>query len=127
MVANRSRTTRRVDPRQGVASRNVAGLADELILEIMRSLEIDAQWTRYFDATAAEDIAAARSAGRRAGRALKVKVTTHQTPPAAGQVVVIVAMREVAPEDEARLLERAVLPMEAASARKYRPDAGNNI
>ncbi|HEY5858233.1 MAG TPA: hypothetical protein VIW24_30470 [Aldersonia sp.] len=100
---------------------------DELILEIMRSLEIDAQWIRYFDATAAEGIAAARSAGRRAGRALKVKVTTHQTPPAAGQVVVIVAMREVAPEDKARLLERAVLLMEAASARKHRPDAGNNI
>jgi hypothetical protein len=101
------------------------GPDDELTLEIMRSLEIDAQWTRYFDATAAEEIAAARSAGRRAGRALKVKVATHQTAPGAGQVVVIVALREVAPEDKERLLERAVLLMEAAEARRHGPGGGN--
>ena len=90
---------------------SVTDPTDELTLEIMRSLEIDRQWVRRFDPVDFDGIAKARSAGRRAGRALGVKIVTRQSDPARrkdGQVVVIVVVDqdETDPEEAKRLEER---------------------
>jgi hypothetical protein len=88
----------------------------ELTQEIMRRLEIDAQWVKHFDPTDVEGIAKARSAGRRAGRALRLKVITHQSSPEQREderVVVIVAVnQDLPPEDKERLAERSRLLMD---------------
>jgi hypothetical protein len=74
-------------------------------------LETDRQWIRHFDPTDTDGIAAARSAGRRAGRALGVKVVTHQSDPRKredGQVVVAVVVdEELGPAQKAVMDERA--------------------
>ncbi|MYW94309.1 hypothetical protein G3I59_27845 [Amycolatopsis rubida] len=86
---------------------------DDLTLEIMRHLEIDQQWVRHFDPANVDGIAEARTAGRRAGRALKLKVITFQSDPEKredGKVVVIVAVnQEPPPEDRERMDERTRL------------------
>ncbi|WP_133116302.1 hypothetical protein [Amycolatopsis antarctica] len=91
---------------------------DELTLQIMRHLEVDAQWVRHFDPTDLVGIAESRAAGRRAGRALKLKVVTVESDSAAredGRGVVVVAVNQkMAPEDDARLDERARLLMDEA-------------
>ena len=64
-------------------------------------LEYRGLWVRHFYPSDAEGIAAARSAGRRAGRALGVKIVTRQSDPALradGQVVVIVYAEELEPD-----------------------------
>ncbi|GAB1813782.1 hypothetical protein [Mycobacterium sp. MUNTM1] len=87
---------------------------DELTSEIMRALEIDRQWVRDFDPDDVDGISRARTAGRRAGRALKLKVATVQSDPARRKdrrvaVWVVVNQDETDPEEERRLSERAAL------------------
>jgi hypothetical protein len=68
-----------------------------LFADVKRSLRSDRQWVRHFDPDDTDGIAVARSAGRRAGRALGVKVVSHQSDPRDredGKVVVIVAVNE---------------------------------
>ncbi|MEV5652942.1 hypothetical protein AB0L57_32225 [Nocardia sp. NPDC052254] len=76
----------------------------------MRSIEIDRQWVMHFDPSDIEEIAEARSARRRAGRALGVKIITHQRGSALrkdGKVVVVaVNQDETDPEEEKRLKEQ---------------------
>jgi hypothetical protein len=84
---------------------------DLLFADVKRSLRSDRQWVRHFDPADTDGIAAARSAGRRAGRALGVKVVTHQSAPGDredGRVVVVVAVNEEpAPAERERMNERA--------------------
>lgn len=84
---------------------------DLLFQRVKRSLETDRQWIRHFDPSDTDGIAAARSAGRRVGRALGVKVVTHQSDPQAredGQVVVAVVIdEELDPAQRERMSERA--------------------
>jgi hypothetical protein len=86
---------------------------DELALTIARHLEIDWQYVKHVEAWDTEQIAAIRSAGRRAGRHLGYKIMTHQSDPSRredGRVVVIVAVRETPnPEDGERMKERSRL------------------
>ncbi|MFJ4649703.1 hypothetical protein ACIP5Y_00350 [Nocardia sp. NPDC088792] len=87
--------------------------ADDLKREIMQSPEIDRQWIRLFDAADIVGIAEARSAGRKAGRSLKMKVATFHTDPrrrADGLVAVIVTMNqeENDPEEEQRMWKRTL-------------------
>ena len=89
--------------------------ADELKLEIMRALEIDWQWVRRYQASDTDEIAAARAAGRRAGRALGMKIRTTQSTPTdqeTGTVVVVVAVtntEELPAADQERMAERSRL------------------
>ncbi|MFD9550307.1 hypothetical protein ACFWBG_23175 [Nocardia salmonicida] len=92
----------------------MGGPTDELTLTIMRSLEIDWQWVKHFDPADVTGIAEARSAGRRAGRAMGLKIVTFASDPAKredGRVVVIVAVNQPAsdPEDEKRMEDRSRL------------------
>jgi hypothetical protein len=82
---------------------------DLLVADVKRSLKSDRQWVRLFDPDDTDGIAEARSAGRRAGRALGVKVATHQSDPREdGQVVVIVTVNEEpTPAEKERIDERA--------------------
>jgi hypothetical protein len=89
---------------------------DELTLLIARHLEVDWQYVRRIRARDADQIAAVRTAGRRAGRLLGYKITTRQSAPSdEGRVTVIVAVR-VPPsqEDNDRMQERARLLMNRA-------------
>lgn len=89
---------------------------DDLILEIMRRLEIDWQYVAHLDATDAATIARLRSAGRKAGRRLGVKVRTFQSDPGkrddAKVVVIITVNQAMDPEDEARMEARSRLLLE---------------
>jgi hypothetical protein len=84
---------------------------DLLFADVRRSLRSDRQWVRHFDPDDTDAIAAARSAGRRAGRALGVKVVTHQSDPRDredGRGVVVVAVNEeLSPTEKERADERA--------------------
>lgn len=86
---------------------------DELTQTIMRYLEIDRQYITDCLPSEAERIAAIRSAGRKAGRQLGLKIVTHQTDPAQrndGRVVVLVIANEGSDsEDSQRLAERSQL------------------
>ena len=89
---------------------------DELTLLIARHLEVDWQYVRRIRARDADQIAAVRTAGRRAGRLLGYKITTRQSAPDdEDRVTVIVAVR-VPPtqEDNERMQERARLLMNRA-------------
>ncbi|QUQ68978.1 hypothetical protein [Kutzneria sp. CA-103260] len=88
---------------------------DPLMLEIMRHLEVDWEWTRHFDPDDKEGIAGARAAGRRAGRALKLKITTVASASKDGRVVVIVAInQEMDPVEKERMDQRALLLIDNA-------------
>lgn len=84
---------------------------DELTLTIAQHLELDHQYVKRIEAWDAEHIAAARSAGRKAGRLLGWKIITHQTEPDdENRVTVIVVVRSgPSPEDDARLRKRGHL------------------
>lgn len=87
---------------------------DELTLAIARHLDVDWQYVERVEAWNTEHIAEIRSAGRKAGRMLGYKITTHQArPDNENRVTVIVALRE-APnaEEEQRMTERARLLMD---------------
>jgi hypothetical protein len=89
---------------------------DELTLIIARHLEVDWQYVRRIEAWDTEQIAAVRSAGRKAGRLLGYKIVTRQSEPTEqNRVVVIVAVREPpTEEDRERMLERSRLLMDRA-------------
>lgn len=85
---------------------------DDLVAEIMRTLEIDHQYECWFDANSEAQIAHARSCGRRAGRTLGYKVRTFSTDAAQhdeGKRVVFVVVIESTQEDDARIAERSQL------------------
>ena len=91
---------------------------------IARQLEIDGQYVACFDAADVAGIAAARSAGRAAGRLLGLNVCTVESDPgkrADHQVVVVVAVTGgMSAEDAGRLAERGemlISQMPAASER----------
>jgi hypothetical protein len=89
---------------------------DELTLTIARQLEVDYQFTERVEAWNADRIAELRSAGRKAGRLLGLRIMTHQTDPnSEGRVLVIVAVRDWPSEEEReRMLERGALLMNEA-------------
>jgi hypothetical protein len=84
---------------------------DELTLIIARHLEVDWQYVRRIEAWDADQIAAVRSAGRKAGRLLGYKIATRQSEPTEeNRVIVIVAVREPPnEEDHERMRERSRL------------------
>ena len=93
---------------------------EALLAEIMRALEIDHQYTRWFDAHSEFLVAQVRSCGRRAGRALGYKVRTFATDPALredSKCVVSVVVIESTDEDEGRILERSQLLITDAMSR----------
>jgi len=78
---------------------------DTLATQIATALEISAQYIEHVDPQDVEHIALIRSAGRKAGRLLGWKIHTFQTDPALREdkkVVVIVAVEQSTPEDDAR-------------------------
>ena len=88
---------------------------DPLTLEIMRHLEVDWEWARPFDPDDKAGIAQARAAGRRAGRALKLKVVTVQSDPSDGAVVVVVSInQEMDAAEKDRMDQRALLLIDDA-------------
>lgn len=72
----------------------------ELKYEIMRALEIDWQWIGDFNDEDVDGIAHARSQGRKAGRALGVKVLTFQHHRGPKVVRVTVAMNQKPPSED---------------------------
>lgn len=97
---------------------------DEALLnEIMRELEIDHQYMRFFLPQDSDDIARVRRLGRKAGRTLGWKIRTMQTNPAArddGKVVVLVTVIESTPEEEKRMNERTSLIVSQIDVREDR-------
>jgi hypothetical protein len=97
---------------------------DELTLTIARHLEVDWQYVRRITASDAAQIAAVRSAGRRAGRLLGYKIVTRQSEPnEQNRVLVVVAVREPpSEEDRERMQERSRLLMDRAYSDLMPPD-----
>ena len=80
---------------------------DELVDEITRDLELDAQYAVHLEPWDAENIKSVRMAGRAAARRLGHRVITHQSRPEErddGRVVVMVALRggDLSPEGQER-------------------------
>lgn len=96
---------------------------DELTLIIARHLEVDWQYVCRFEARDTEQIAAVRSAGRKAGRMLGYKILTRQSEPnEANRVTVVVAVREPpSDEDHERMQERSRLLMDRAFSDLMQP------
>jgi hypothetical protein len=89
---------------------------DELTRIIAQHLEVDHQYIMRVEAWDTEQIAAVRSAGRKAGRLLGWKIFTYQSEPDdENRVVVIVCVREYPSQEEReRLRERGPLLMDRA-------------
>jgi hypothetical protein len=84
---------------------------DELTLTIARALEVDWQYVEHVEAWDTERIAEVRSAGRKSGRLLGLKIATFQSQPNdENRVTVIVALRQPPnAEDGERMMERTRL------------------